>query len=187
MRVGPGLQCPAPSHAYEPTTASPSQLPDLHIVLAGYLRQPPVPSHVPSSPHVDAGDITHVFEFNRGSSPDERFTQVPTEPGALQVLQPSLQAMSQQTPSVQAPLAHCLSQVQASALVFVPATHGGPASDPSGPSNRPSMVPTLSTDASDASALSEPDFLQPIALKQRAVNTIAARATRLAPIRANLI
>src|SRR3954462_10636152 len=177
MRVGPGLQCPAPSHAYEPTTASPSQLPDLHIVLAGYLRQPPVPSHVPSSPHVDAGDIAHVFEPDRGASPDDRLTQVPVSPGALQVLQPSLQATSQQTPSAQAPLAHCLSQLQAAAFALASSAQAGPTSDPSARSGMTSLLPPTSrTDASPPSDLPESDFLQPIALEPRAARTAAAKA-----------
>src|SRR4029079_3219209 len=43
MRVDPGLQCPTPSHTDEPTTASPSHVPGLHIVFSGYLRQAPAP------------------------------------------------------------------------------------------------------------------------------------------------
>src|SRR5437667_272375 len=66
--VARGLQRPAPSHAYEPTTASPSHMPGLHIVLTGYLRQPPLPSHLPSRPQVDTGETGQVVAA-RGVSP----------------------------------------------------------------------------------------------------------------------
>jgi hypothetical protein len=80
-------------------------MPDLHIVLAGYLRHPPLPSHLPSSPQVATSAVAQVVE-SRGASPDPRFTHVPGEATDEQVLQPSVQATLQQTLSTQWPLPH---------------------------------------------------------------------------------
>jgi len=91
MCVEPGLQSPLPSQAFEPTTASPSHIPGLHIVFTGYLRQPPAPSHLPSVPQVDAGVVAQVVA-SRGSAPAVRLTQVPSELGAAHVLQPPAHA-----------------------------------------------------------------------------------------------
>src|SRR5215475_7686086 len=56
-------------------------MPGLHIVLTTYLRQPPLPSHLPSVPQVATGIVVQMVE-SRGASPDERFTHVPTAVGA---------------------------------------------------------------------------------------------------------
>src|SRR5436190_6696086 len=177
MRVDPSLQCPAPSQAYSPTTASPSHVPGLHIVLAGYLRQAPLPSQVPSSPHVDAAVFAQVVE-SRGASPDERITQVPTLPVALHVLQPSVQAALQHTPSAQKPLAHSALQPQASLFAFVPATHGlTSAASPPSPGRTSVLGWTSPAGASPPSGLLELDFLQLIAaMPASKPNAISARA-----------
>ena len=114
MTVAPGLQRPAPSHANKPTTASPSQLPLLHIVPATCLRQPPAPSHLPSRPQVLRGGGDTRAVALRGLPPGRdadadarRFL------GAVQVLQPSVQAVLQHTPSTQKPLAQSVAHVQA--------------------------------------------------------------------------
>src|SRR5262245_63786647 len=124
MRVAPGLQWPAPSQAYEPTTASPSHMPDLHIVLTGHLRQPPLPSHLPSVMQVDIAVVGQVVA-SRGAVPVGRITQVPGELVAAQVLQPSVQAALQQTPSAQKPLAHSPPQLHAVPSAFAPGMQGG--------------------------------------------------------------
>src|SRR5436190_3675463 len=103
MRVGPGLQRPLPSQTDDPTTASPSHVPDLHMTFTGYLRQPPRPSHLPSSPQVATGIFTQALS-TRGFSPDDRLTHWPSAVGPLQTLHPSVQASLQQTPSAQNPL-----------------------------------------------------------------------------------
>src|SRR5262245_23786326 len=117
MRVDPGLQCPRPSQENEPTTASPSQVPGLHSVFSGYLRQPPAPSHFPSVPHVETADIEHVV-VSRGESPALRITHMPSVPAALQVLHPSVHAPLQHTPSTQKPLAHCSLHMHGSPRAF---------------------------------------------------------------------
>jgi len=49
IREGAGSdQLPLPSQETMPVTLSPSQVPSLHSVPLGYLRQPPLPSQVPS-------------------------------------------------------------------------------------------------------------------------------------------
>jgi hypothetical protein len=100
MRVEPVLQWPRPSQTEPPTTASPSQVPPLHIVFSGHLRQAPAPSQVPSKLQLDSGILLHVVA-SRGLSPDLRITHLPIVSGALQVLHPSVHADSQQTPSAQ--------------------------------------------------------------------------------------
>ena len=112
MIVAPGLQRPAPSHTCAPTTASPSQLPALHGVPAAYLRQPPAPSQVPSSPQVLAMLAAHVLA-PRGLPPVSMPTQVPADASAAHVMQPSVQAVLQQIPSTQKPLAQSLAHAQA--------------------------------------------------------------------------
>jgi hypothetical protein len=124
MCVEPGLHCPLPSQAFEPTTASPSHIPGLHIVLTGYLRQPPAPSHFPSKPQVATGIVMQVVE-SRGVSPAVRLTQVPGELGAAHVLQPAVHASAQQTPSAQKPLAHSALQLHAIPTAFAAGTQGG--------------------------------------------------------------
>src|SRR5690242_4690117 len=111
MTVEPGLHLPAPSHAYEPTTASPSHVPGLHIVVTGYFWQPPSPSHRPFVPQVDS-DILVQADESRGGSPAERGTHVPSAAVDPQVLQPSVQAVLQQTPSTQWLLPHWASHAQ---------------------------------------------------------------------------
>src|ERR1044072_658481 len=113
MRVGPGLHRPAPSQTDDPTTASPSHMPGLHMTFTGDLRQPPRPSHLPSSPPAVPAILTHA-PSTRGFSPDDRFTHWPSDVGALQTLQPSVQPLLQQTPSAQNPLPHSRPHLQGS-------------------------------------------------------------------------
>jgi hypothetical protein len=112
MTVAPGTQRPAPSHDCKPTTASPSHVPGLHIVPATCFRQPPAPSHLPSSPQSFASVATHAFSV-RGFPPGSMPTQTPTESSAVQVMQAAVQAELQHTPSTQKPLAQSLAQAHA--------------------------------------------------------------------------
>ncbi len=112
MSVAPGLQRPAPSHANEPTTASPSQLPLLQSVPTTCLRQLPAPSHLPSRPQVLAAVAAQVVAL-RGLPPAAMPTHDPAFPGAEHVLHPSVQAVLQHTPSTQNPLAQSVPHVQA--------------------------------------------------------------------------
>jgi len=185
MRVDPGLQWPMPSQTLAPMTASPSQVPALQTVFIGYLLQPPMPSHLPSNPQLETGDVVQVV-VSRGVPPSMRFTQVPSMPVAAHVLQPSVQAVSQQTPSAQWPLPHSASQVHAAAFPFVPATQGL-VSEPTSrvsPGIVSGMVMPSVFGPSDASGLELP-FLQPTDAT-RAI-AIAQTANRPPPSRRNVI
>src|SRR5262245_737712 len=185
MRVDPGLQCPMPSQTLAPMTASPSQVPALQTVFIGYLRQTPRPTHLPTNPRLETGEVVQVVE-SRGVAPIARFTQVPTIPVAAHVLQPSVQAPSQQTPSTQWPLEHSALQLHAAAFAFAPGTQGGA----SGPTSRASpgivsvRVMPSPFGPSDASGLELP-FLQPTD-PTRAIAT-AQTAARRPTIRAKVI
>jgi hypothetical protein len=90
------------------------QLAAPQTVVATYLRQPPLPSQVPSCPHVDGSSATHS---ERGSVPGSAFLHVPRLLVAAQVWQLPLHAVSQQTPSTQKPLAQSPVTTQAVPLV----------------------------------------------------------------------
>ena len=117
MTVAPGLHRPMPSHECMPTTASPSQVPGLHIVPGGCLRQRPAPSQVPSRPQPLAAEATHVLAV-RGLPPGWMPMHTPGDSSAAQVIQPSVQVVLQQTPSTQKPLAQSPAQPQAAPLIF---------------------------------------------------------------------
>lgn len=104
MNVAPGLQRPAPSHVFTPTTASPSHCPGTQTVLTGQRRQAPTPSQVPSQLQVDgcvAGQKVGVL----GLSPASLDTQMPGAPTPSHLKHSPVHALSQQTPSAQKPLA----------------------------------------------------------------------------------
>jgi hypothetical protein len=185
MRVDPGLQCPTPSQTLAPMTASPSQVPALQTVFIGYLLQPPMPSHFPSNPQLETREVVQVVA-SRGVPPSVRFTQLPTMPVAAQVLQPSVQAVSQQTPSTQWPLEHSALQPHAAAFAFAPAMQGA-VSEPTSrvsPGFMSVRVMPSPIGPSDASGLGLP-FLQP----PDATSAIATAKTANRPptIRANVI
>ena len=161
MRVEPGLHCPLPSQTFAPITASPSHVPGLQTVFTGHLLQAPMPSHFPSSWQVETSDALQLLG-SRGLDPIARFTQVPV----AQVLHPSVQALSQQTPSTQWPPAHSASQPHASLTPLLPWTQGAV----SGPTSRASVATSVITmpspfGPSDASGLELP-FLQPAAARR---------------------
>jgi hypothetical protein len=98
-----------------PLTPSPSQVPALHSVPLPYLRQPPLPSQVPSNPQVE-GVLAEQTEGPLGWAPDGTKAQSPRELRRLHALQVSPQAEVQQMPSTQNPVWHSRSQLQDSAL-----------------------------------------------------------------------
>jgi len=124
---GPGRQRPSPSHTLMSTTAALSQRPDLHVVPAGCLRQPPLPSHVPSAPQVVVAVAAQAPSC--GSTPLGTNVQLPTEPGTSHALQVSLQAVAQHTPSTQWPPAQSAAHPHAAPFAFFPpspALHAAP-------------------------------------------------------------
>jgi len=58
--AGPGRQRPSPSQTLVLVTAAPSHAPALQTIPAGYLRQWPWPSQLPSNPQVATGEAVHV-------------------------------------------------------------------------------------------------------------------------------
>jgi hypothetical protein len=75
------------------------------------LRQPPLPSHFPSSPQVATELATH-WRAMLGWTPNATKAQSPKELARSQALQVSVQAEVQQIPSTQNPLWHSRSQLQ---------------------------------------------------------------------------
>jgi hypothetical protein len=131
MTVGPAVQVPSPSQTRPPMTAAPSQVPGAQVVPATKLRQAPAPSHVPSRPQVDGSEAGQTLAL-RGAPPAGTNAQVPGAPAVLHDLHVSVQAVLQQTPSTQNPLAQSPAHPQAAPLapviLLVPlqATTGAP-------------------------------------------------------------
>jgi hypothetical protein len=100
--VVPATQVPVPLHIDAVCVAPPLQPAARQTVVAAHLRHAPPPSQKPSSPHVDAADAEHS---PRGLVPAAALMHVPTEPTSPQVWQVPPQALLQQTPSTQKPLA----------------------------------------------------------------------------------
>jgi hypothetical protein len=76
--VAPSWHLPSPSQVYAPTIASESHMPALHMVPSSYLRQSPLPLHVPSRPHVPLSSATHWLAV-LGITPAGVGVQVPSE------------------------------------------------------------------------------------------------------------
>jgi hypothetical protein len=136
MRDAPEVQFPAPSQARIPPIDAPLQVPGWQTVPSSYVRQPPLPSQVPSSPQDEAGLCGQTLA-TLGATPAATSEQTPGAEGVLQDLQVSVQALLQQTPSTQKSLVQSASQPQAVPLVLraPPSPH---ATLPSGP---PSTLP----------------------------------------------
>lgn len=88
----------------------PVHLPTAQIVLPGYFRQAPLPSHFPSKPQVVAAVTAHpAFE---AVVPAGSAAQVPCRPGTLQARHNPQALLAQHTPSTQFPPAHSAADVQ---------------------------------------------------------------------------
>ena len=112
MIDGPEVQLPAPSQTRMPATAAPLQVPGWQTVPSSYVRHPPFPSQVPSSPQEEAGPDGQTLA-TLGATPAATKEQTPGAEGVLQDLQLSVQALLQQTPSTQKPLVQSALQPQA--------------------------------------------------------------------------
>jgi hypothetical protein len=110
----PVLQVPDPLQVDAACAVALEQLDARQTVPATCLRQAPAPSQKPSLPQVDGSLAEHSA---RGSVPASAALHVPRLFVAPQVWQLPLQAVSQQTPSTQKPLAQ--SPVTAHAVPFV--------------------------------------------------------------------
>ena len=96
------------------------------------MRQPPLPSQVPSRPQEEAGPWGQTLA-TLGATPSATSEQTPGADGVLQDLQVSVQALLQQTLSTQKPLAQSASQPQVVPLVLraPPSVHDLPSAPPS--------------------------------------------------------
>jgi hypothetical protein len=110
--TGPATQLPAPSQVRMPPTEAPLQEPAWQTLPDTYVRQPPFPSHVPSSPQVDTALFGQTVA-ERGGSPAATKLHVPGADIVLHDLQVSVQALLQQIPSTQNPLVQSAPQAQA--------------------------------------------------------------------------
>jgi hypothetical protein len=122
---------PAPSHRNADVSVEPVHAWGLHIAPDEYFSHAPAPSQTPSVPQLAAPLSAHSL---RGSVPRSAGRQVPRLPAAAQVRHTSVQALLQQTPSAQKPLAQ--------SLVWA---HGRPSGRPGVP---PPPSPPRSTDPS---------------------------------------
>src|SRR5262252_1750756 len=93
---------PSPSQRDAACSIVPVQVCDAQTVPEGYLLHAPVPSQTPSVPQLCGPVSSHSL---RGSVPRSANMHVPTAPCRAQLRQTSVQALSQQTPSTQNPLA----------------------------------------------------------------------------------
>lgn len=99
------VHMPLPSQVDGGVATLPAQAPAAHTVPAGYLRQAPLPSHLPSVLQVVAAATAHIM---RGSAlPAGIAVQVPGEAATLHARHDPQALAAQQTPSTQLPLAHC--------------------------------------------------------------------------------
>ena len=139
MVAGPAVQVPWPSQTRTFWTAAPLQVPDPQLAPATRLRQAPLPSQVPSKPQLDGSEAGQVL-VERGVEPAGTNAQTPGELGVLQDLQVPVQALLQQRPSTQKPLAQSPAQPQARPLALCMSPVLLQATDP--PSDEPSVPPS---------------------------------------------
>jgi hypothetical protein len=94
------MHWPDALHVDGPVYTSDTQASGAHtVVLAAYLRQPPVPSHLPSVPHVAA---VMSVQVSRGSAaPNAAMVHLPMAPASAQLRHAPVHAVLQQTPSTQ--------------------------------------------------------------------------------------
>ena len=110
MVVAPGMQPPLPSQVETALRTAMAQVAGAHSVPAGWKRQPPSPSQVPSLPQLDDFSSTQTL---RGSGcPSPVFVHMPGAVGMAHERQAPLQASLQQTPSTQKPERHMVPVVQ---------------------------------------------------------------------------
>jgi hypothetical protein len=98
-------QVPSPLQVEDDCNVEPVQVAGAQAVPAGQTAQLPAPEQTPVAPHVDADVATQTL---RGLVPAVALVQVPSCPAALHCSQPPVQALSQQWPSTQKPLAQVL-------------------------------------------------------------------------------
>jgi hypothetical protein len=118
-------QLPRPSQFAAAVAVLLEQLARRHPVEVDHARQAPAPLHVPSFEQSPAPALLAVQRCFGSAPPLATVEHVPTFPDTLQLMHKppvvaSLQAVLQQTPSVQTALKHCAPFVQAAPLDFLP-------------------------------------------------------------------
>jgi hypothetical protein len=108
--VLPGLQVPVPLQVDADVAIPLLHVPALQIDPAAYLRQAPLPSHLPSVPQVLCNWSTHLLLGSM--SPAAVATHLPAWPLSLHEKQLAVQALSQQKPSAQKPDMHSTASAQ---------------------------------------------------------------------------
>jgi hypothetical protein len=102
-------QAPPPSQTAANVSVPPVQDSGVQTVLAGYLRQAPAPSQVPSCPHDGAPSSAQP---PRGSVPGAAGTHTPACSGVAHDMQAPAHAVSQHRPSAQKPLSQSAGAAQ---------------------------------------------------------------------------
>jgi hypothetical protein len=98
-------QAPMPSQVPAVFSRLPLHEEAAQTVSAAYREHPPIPSHTPDCPQLDAGLFSQTWWGS--AAPRVAGAQVPSRPDCAQLTQAPVQAMLQQTPSAQKPEAHC--------------------------------------------------------------------------------
>jgi hypothetical protein len=115
--VPPSTHVPAPLHRSALLEFPPTQDAATHTVVAEWSAHEPEPEQNPVVPQVEAGELAHSLS---GSVPFTMGPQTPFAPlpffAAVQASHTPLQAVLQQTPSVQRPDAHCESMAHGNPL-----------------------------------------------------------------------
>jgi hypothetical protein len=114
----PGTQVPVPLHVEAAVAVPLLQLPAAQIEPVAYLRHAPLPSQRPSVPQVACPWSLHVLLGS--GSPAGVARHLPAWPLSLQEKQLAVQALSQQTPSAQKPVAHSPAIEQIWPAAFLP-------------------------------------------------------------------
>ena len=110
-------QVPVPLHVRGGVYVDPAQLCCTQTVPLAYIRQPPPPSHAPSLPQVEGSLVAH---WPSGSSPAGTSVQAPSAAARPQDRHAPVQAVRQQVPCSQKPLAHSAAVVHDAPLVRLP-------------------------------------------------------------------
>jgi hypothetical protein len=113
--VVPATHVPVPLHSEASFCVDPVHEPAAHEVPLAYKRQAPAPLHDPSVPHEEAPRSAHWLS---GSWPAGTFEQTPAVPARLHAWHGPGQALSQQRPCSQAPVAHSAALAHAAPPLF---------------------------------------------------------------------
>jgi hypothetical protein len=106
-----------PSQRPASVAVEPLQVGALHAFPGAYRRHAPAPLHVPSVPQLDDPASAHWFSGSCPAATGEQTPRVAARPHDRQI---PVQALAQQTPCWQKPLAHSPGVVQSVPSTFLP-------------------------------------------------------------------